>query len=620
MEHFSVDKLPGEGKHMVDNGDQAGRQFGQYYILQPIGRGALADVYMAEHADTATKVAIKILHTELSDEEVENFITQAGTISSLRHPHIVRVHDFGIANNRPFLVMDYAPYGSLRQIHPKGTQLPLSTIVSYVKQIANALQYVHDQNLIHRDIKPHNMLLGPEHTILLSDFGIAVVSQNMGYRRLKVQEFEGTILYAAPEQVRGLPRIASDQYALGVVVYEWLSGDWPFHGTVEEIASQHTLVPPPLLHEKMPTLAPAVEYVVLKALAKEPQERFESVQEFAQALERASRFEQADMAVRQLTPIPLSPVPLLTKKTSEHGTPSSAALITYREHTEKIHKLAWSPDGKHIASSSLDETMHIWQALTGSSVLIQRVNSLQATSIAWSPDGKCIAATSGLASDTIQIYDASSGQISTKYANYTDHEESIQALAWSPDGRYMASAGEDKTVQVWDVTTGRTIHTHRGHSMNVTNVAWSPDSRRIASCSEDKTVQVWDATNGGNIFVYYAHQDKVNAVTWSPGSTHIASASEDRTIHVWDASSGRKVLMYSSHDGGVTDVAWAHDGLRIASSSLDETVQIWHVMTGNTLFTYTSHTDWISSIAWSPDGKYIASGSWDKTIQVWEVK
>src|SRR5258708_26117743 len=122
------------------------------------------------------------------------------------------------------------------------------------------MQDVDDQKLMQRDIKPHNMLLGPEHKILLSDFGIAVVSQSMGYRRQKVQEFEGTIVYAAPEQVRGLPRIASYQYALCVVVYQLLSGDWPFHGRVEKIASQHSLVPPPPLHEKMPTIAPAGEY------------------------------------------------------------------------------------------------------------------------------------------------------------------------------------------------------------------------------------------------------------------------------------------------------------------------------------------------------------------------
>ncbi len=609
---------------MVDFDDQVGRQFGEYRTLQKVGQGGWANVYVAEHTTTNTKVAIKVLHTELSGEELEKFNTQARMLANLRHPHIVHVHEFGIENNFPFLIMDYAPYGTLRQIHPRGARLPLSTIVSYVKQIADALQYIHDQNLIHRDIKPHNLLLGPEHEILLSDFGIALLSQNMSYRRQQVQEFEGTVLYAAPEQLRGLPRIASDQYALAVVVYEWLCGDWPFHGTVEEIASQHTLVPPPLLHEKVPTISPAVEYVILRALAKEPLERFESVQEFATALERASRLGQADPGLRQPTPIPpspipLSPIPLLTKRDPSTDAPSTAALTTYHEHTEKIHMLAWSPSGKLIASTSVDETIQIWNPMTGANVLTQRTNSLQAPSITWSPDGKFIAFTSGLASDTVQIYDASSGRISTSHATYTEHEESIHALAWSPDGKYIASAGEDNMVQVWDVTTGLTVYTYQGHSLCVTNVAWSPDSTRIASCSEDKTVQVWEATRGGDIFVYYAHLDKVNAVTWSPGGTHVASASEDGTVHVWDSSSGRKALTYPGHSGGITDVAWSCDGLRLASSSLDETVQIWHVMTGSALFTYTGHTDWVSSVAWSPDGQYLASGSWDKTIQVWQV-
>jgi eukaryotic-like serine/threonine-protein kinase len=612
------------GIQMVENADQLGRMFGKYRIVHQVGRGDLADVYLAVDSAADTQVAIKLLHTELNDEEVEKFLSQTRTISNLSHPHIVRMLDFGLENNNPFLVMDYAPYGSLRQHHLRGTRLPLSTIVSYVKQIAAALQHVHDQHLIHRDIKPHNMLLGPDHEILLSDFGIAVVSQSMGYRRQKVQEFEGTILYAAPEQLRGRPRTASDQYALSTVVYEWLTGDWPFHGSVEEIASQHTLVPPPPLHEKMPMPAPSVEFVVLKALAKEPQERFASVQEFAKALERASRLDQADPGrLRHPTPIPVSPLPVSAREAAlapDNATQSDSSLLTYCGHTEKIHLLMWSPDGRHIASSAHDETIQLWDAATGEHVLTRRVNSLQAPALTWSPDGKWISTTNGLSSESIQIWDAFTNKLAPGHASYANHDESVLALAWSPDGKYIASCGENKTVRVWDVVSGRTIHTHRGHSQNVTSLAWSADSRRIASCSEDMTVQVWDAASGSSIFVYYAHSNKVNAVTWSPAGTHIASASEDMTVQVWDASSGRKVLTYSGHSGGVTAVSWSPDGLRIASSSLDETVQVWHVLTGSTLFTYTGHVDWVSTMAWSPRGSHIASGSWDKTVQVWEPR
>src|SRR5205823_6390345 len=215
--------------------DKLGLQPGNYRLVELIARGNFADVYLGEHISLSTLAAIKVMHTELAGEEVEKFLTQARTFSGLNHPHIVRVLGFGVENNISFLAMDYAPNGTLRQLHPRGTRLPLSTVVSYVKQIVDGLQYVHDQNLVHRDIKPHNMLLGPSYEIMLSDFGIAIVSQSMGYRLQKVQEFEGTILYAAPEQIRGRPRIPSDQYALGVVVYEWLTGSCPFYGSIEEI-------------------------------------------------------------------------------------------------------------------------------------------------------------------------------------------------------------------------------------------------------------------------------------------------------------------------------------------------------------------------------------------------
>ena len=220
---------------------------------------------------------------------MEKFRHEARTLARLEHAHIVRVLDFDVEDGTPFLVMTYAPGGTLRQYHPKGIRLPLATVVSYVAQVAEALQYVHEQRLIHCDLKPENMLLGRNHEVLLSDFGMAILARSSLYRQ--TLEMAGTIAYMAPEQIQGHPGPASDQYALGVVVYEWLSGDRPFSGSFPEVAIQQTLAPPPSLCEKVASVPPEVEHVVMKALAKEPQGRFASVQAFATALEEACRTE-----------------------------------------------------------------------------------------------------------------------------------------------------------------------------------------------------------------------------------------------------------------------------------------------------------------------------------------
>ena len=288
--------------------DRVGQQLGNYRLVRLIGRGAFADVYLAEHVYLNTKVAIKILQTKVADNELETFLKEARTIASLVHPHIVRVTDFGVASDTPFLVMDFALNGTLRQCHPKGTQLPLNTIVPYVKQVAEALQYAHDEKFIHRDIKPENMLLGRRNEVLLSDFGIADIAQSSRYQGTR--EVAGTVAYMAPEQIQGKPRPASDQYALGIVVYEWLSGDRPFRGSFTEMCAQHIFAPPPSLHEKMPAISLHVEQVVMTALAKDPRQRFKSIQAFANALEQASRPEEpaADRAPQPgLSSSPASP-------------------------------------------------------------------------------------------------------------------------------------------------------------------------------------------------------------------------------------------------------------------------------------------------------------------------
>jgi serine/threonine protein kinase len=267
--------------------DLIGQQLGNYRLVSLLGRGGFAEVYLGQHVRLSKQAAIKVLHAHLSDGEIRGFEQEARTIAELEHPHIVRVLDFDVANGIPFLVMDYCPDGSLRQRHPKGECVPLSTVVSYIKQVAKALQYAHDQRHIHRDIKPENMLIGRHNDILLSDFGIAATAHSTS--SMSTQLPVGTIPYIAPEQIQAHARPASDQYALGVVVYEWLCGARPFEGSYTEIFAKHLMTPPPPLHLKVPTLLPDVEQVVLTALAKDPHQRFATILAFATALEQASQ-------------------------------------------------------------------------------------------------------------------------------------------------------------------------------------------------------------------------------------------------------------------------------------------------------------------------------------------
>ena len=218
-------------------GRYQGRQFGTYHLLRLIGEGGSAEVYLGKHVYLDTEVAIKILDARLKASEFTQFSQEARTLSTLHHPNIVQILDFGLQDDLPFLVMSYAFQGSLGQRHPPGSRLPLNTIMAYVHPIATALQYAHKKHVVHRDIKPDNLLINRENEILLSDFGIAVATHNT--HSLRTQEVIGTVTYMAPEQLRGKARPTSDQYALGVVVYEWLCGVPPFDGAPIEVAMHH---------------------------------------------------------------------------------------------------------------------------------------------------------------------------------------------------------------------------------------------------------------------------------------------------------------------------------------------------------------------------------------------
>jgi outer membrane protein assembly factor BamB len=321
--------------------DRVGQQFGNYRLIKLLGQGGFAEVYLGEHCLLGSQSAIKVLHTHLVTAEEKHFLAEARTIAHLEHPHIIRILEFDVSEGTPFLVMSYAPNGNLRQRHPKGSQLPLQQILNYVQQIVDALQYAHDENFIHRDIKPANMLLGKRNELLLSDFGIALVAQSSRYQ--STQGVIGTASYMSPEQIQGKPRPVSDQYSLGVVIYEWISGTLPFEGSLTELWSQHIYAPPPPLREKVSTIPPEVERVLMIALAKDPKQRFDSMRTFATALQQAIQVGTAiPLRLSIGNTLPVSPLSQTLPITSPYAQTNTALSARSSGDTKPQGSLKWA--------------------------------------------------------------------------------------------------------------------------------------------------------------------------------------------------------------------------------------------------------------------------------------
>ncbi len=647
--------------------DRVGQQLGNYRLVRLLGQGGFAEVYLGEHIYLDTTAAIKVLHTRLDDDDVEHFRDEARTVARLVHPNIVRVLEFNVQDGTPYLVVDYAPNGTLRKRHPRGVPVPLATVVGYVKQIASALDYAHEQRVIHRDVKPENMLLGRRNEILLSDFGIALVAQSSRYSssNAKVQDMAGTIAYMAPEQIHAQACPNSDQYSLAIVLYEWLSGSRPFQGSFTEIAVKQTMAAPPPLREKVPTISQEVEQVVMKALAKDPQDRFEDVQAFAIALEHAALqspgtitspgntslpqtqpstsvetiqlSHQEDLSADLLTMPSLTPISLPPNTSSLLQSTSSSLEPPAIDEAQVAAQLSTSRKNKPISRRKVLLGLSgaaVVAALGGGLALLAHEQQVQLPAItsegnllytfrghtglvwsaAFSPDGQRVASGSG--DDTAQAWDATTGDHLNIYMRHTD---SVYSVSWSPNGQRVASASYDKTVQIWDATFGDPFYTYRGHSSWVWTAVWSPNGQQIASAGGDSTVQVWSSAGDGRRLIYTGHKAPVYSVAWSPDGKRIASAGGDGTVQIWDAANGNRLSLYHTQSTSVWSVGWSPDGKRIASAGDDKTVQIWNAADGKHLFVYTGHTDFVYTAAWSPDGKRIASAGDDKTVQVWDA-
>jgi WD40 repeat protein/tRNA A-37 threonylcarbamoyl transferase component Bud32 len=660
--------------------DHANRQLGNYRLTRLLGQGGFAGVYLGEHIYLKTQAAIKVLHAQLTRDMMGNFVGEAQIIAQLTHPHIVRVLDFGVENLTPFLVMEYAPHGTLRQRHPRTTSLPLSLIVSYVKQVAGALQYAHDRRLVHRDVKPENMLLGRENEVLLSDFGIATIAPNS--RSLQTQDFSGTILYMAPEQIQGKSRPASDQYSLAIITYEWMTGHCPYQGSFAEVASQHMFAPFPSFQMKNPAIPSDVAQVLKMALSKNPEERFSRVEAFAIALEQASQPGLSTLPMA--TPsYPNSPSPVSTVISTPPTKPSpsiapvntdspylpnpafyqssSGAAPHFSSHTpprsipETVVSvpLIVQPQRGISRRAVIAGVLGIAVVAGGSAALfaieqvknspVRSATSLAATVPPHSSTpvskntpvpkkalihrGASKEYTVSWSPDGTKIASAGDGEIIEAWDatsgnalfNLLSGASTVYSVVWSPDGTKIASGQYDGTVKIWDATNGNFISSLKGHSSRVNSVSWSSDSKNIVSGSGDKTARVWDVASGNAVTTYRGHSSYINSVAWSHNSPYIVSGSGDKTAQVWNAFDGTLQSIYSNHTNEVLAVAWSRDNSTIASASDDDTVQVWDTMNGNRYVNYTGHTGFVVAMAWSPDGQYIASGGVDTTVQIWKA-
>ena len=261
----------------------------RYEIIKTIGEGGMANVYLAEDTILERKVAIKVLRGDLSNDEkfIRRFKREALSVSNLSHPNIVEVYDVGEEDGNYYIVMEYIEGKTLKQLLQKRGALTLTEVIDIMSQLTDGLAHAHEAYIIHRDIKPQNIMIEDNGRIKITDFGIAMALNST--QLTQTNSVMGSVHYLPPEQANGKgSTVKSDIYSLGILMYELLTGSVPFKGdTAVEIALKHMKEKIPSVRKQNPTIPQSVENIILKATAKNPKNRYDSVREMYNDLQTA---------------------------------------------------------------------------------------------------------------------------------------------------------------------------------------------------------------------------------------------------------------------------------------------------------------------------------------------
>jgi serine/threonine protein kinase len=652
-------------------GKHRGFTLGGYRILERLGSGGSGTVYLAEHLVMKRRVALKVLPAAYADDPavLGRFRREAQAAAALDHPNIVRAYDFRQEGLLYFLVMEYVNGPSLQEVLQRQGPLPVAVACDYVRQAAVGLQHAHEHGLVHRDVKPANLLVDASGTVKVLDLGLARFTpdgQESVTRQFDENLVMGTADYLAPEQAVSLHNVDSraDVYSLGATFYALLSGEPPFHqGTITQKLLWHQMRDPPPLRDRRPDVPDEVAALVAAMMAKSTQERVQTASEVAALVgpwcaggpnpqgppapggrpggTTASYFlpgptTPGSAAVRHRTPVPAARTvsaargPGARKPTSvarQAGPGGNLVLLLLGAVLGAVVLaaagvtafLVWGPvpdpglpavagkGGKALPPAPLPDRV--------GQVLLLPDGLDGSDRAAFAPDGAHVAAAGY--DHAARVFDL---RTQAPPVLLRGHTGKLTYVAFSHKGLRLLSSSADGTVRLWDVAGRREVRQYPGHTKTVWCALFSADDRWVLTGGEDNVVRLFETESGRLVHAMTGHTAAVNSVAFRPGGREAVSAGWDGALRVWDLAAGKEVRRLPAHQGRASTVACTPDGAAAVSGGSDGAVRLWDLATGRELHTFAGHAGEVWIVAVSPDGRRALSAGTDRVIRLWDLK